>query len=58
MCAASVANIYCSLLDVVAWSAICRTAVDRVLVVEATAGRIKLHKLVAHGDGIWEGDGW
>ena len=48
MLAAGVSNQYRLPLDAMPWPAVCRTSVNRVLVVEAAAGRVKLDQLVAH----------
>lgn len=50
MCAAGIADVDGALLDVVAWSSVCRAAVNGVLVVEASASRVELNELIAHGD--------
>jgi hypothetical protein len=47
--AAGVPNKYRPHLDAVAWSTVGRTPVNGVLVVEASACRVKLDQLVAHG---------
>lgn len=54
MCAAGISDINGSLLNAVIRSAVRRAAVDGMLVVEASACRVELGKLVAH---CWSSDG-
>lgn len=53
MCTAGIADVDCALLDVVARSSVCRAAVNGMLVVEASASRVELNKLIAHDDSSW-----
>lgn len=50
VCAAGITDVDCALLDVVAWSSVGRAAVNGMLVVEASASRVELNKLIAHDD--------
>lgn len=56
VCTAGITDVDCALLDVVAWSSVCRAAVNGVLVVEASASRVELNKLIAHDDSGWFGN--
>ena len=55
MLAAGIPNQYRLSLDAMPWPAVCRTSVNRVLVVEAAAGRVELDQLVAHGESLGVG---
>lgn len=48
---AGVADQDCLILHTVAGSSISSASVDGVLIIEATAHRVELNQLVAHGDG-------